>query len=182
MIGYDLIFYVPISFIFFYFGYRNAKKDNLSKWYMLTFICAITYINCAIDKLFFPIFYDVPEAVDIKSRMNFEIDFSNMMGIQIFYNTLVTVPLAISLLFIFRTQIKKVVVFSVLSSGMIEIVQLIILVTIKPGNVYFDVLDMILNLSGGILGCVLLLIARKIAQYIKIKGFVGYIAETLKIS
>lgn len=180
MIGYDFVFYVPITLLFFCFGYRKAKKDISLKCYLVTFFCAMTYINCAIDKLFFPIFYDVPEVVDIKTRINLEFHFSKMMEKQIFYNILVTVPLAISLLFIFRSRIRNIIMVTIVSSILIEIMQLIILITIKPGNVYFDILDVFLNFLGGIFGCILLFVARKIASYVKINGFVGYVANTLK--
>ena len=180
MISYDFIFYIPITLVFLYLGYRKAGKDVSLYYYLLTFFLAITYINCAIDKLFFPIFYDVPEAVDVKTRINLEFDLSKMEGNQIFYNVLVTVPLAICLLFIFRSRIKNIVLSTVVSTILIEIIQLIILITVKPGNVYFDILDIFLNVIGGLIGCVLLLVVRKIATYIKINGFLGYVADTLR--
>ena len=122
----------------------------------------------------------MPEAVDIKTRINLEFDLSKMEGKQIFYNVLVTVPLAMCLLFIFRSRIKKIVFFTLVSAILIEIIQLIILVTVKPGNVYFDIIDVFLNVIGGIIGCVLLLVSRKVVKNIKINGFLGYVADTLK--
>ena len=179
MISYDFVFYIPITLLFFCLGYRKAKKEVSLYYYLLTFFFAITYINCAIDKLIFPIFYDVPEAVDIKTRINLEFDLSKMVGKQVFYNVLVTIPLAMCLLFIFRSRIKNIVFFTVVSSISIEIIQLIILITVKPGNVYFDIIDIFLNVIGGIIGCVLLYVVRKIAKYIKLNGFLGYAVNTL---
>ena len=180
MIGYDFIFYVPISLVFVWLGYKKVKKEDLPKWYWLTFLCGLTYINCAIDKLFFPIFYDVQDVIDIKNYINLDMDFSKMMVSQIFYNVLVTVPLAICLLFVFRSKVKNVIISTILCSVSIEIVQLIIILIIKPANVYFDIMDIFLNLLGGIIGCILLIVAKKIASFINMNGFMGYVADAFR--
>ena len=62
MIGYDLPFILGISVMLLVPGVLIFIKEKPSKWYWLTFVIGLIYINCMVDKLFFPIFVDNEKA------------------------------------------------------------------------------------------------------------------------
>ncbi|MBR6698355.1 MAG: VanZ family protein [Lachnospiraceae bacterium] len=182
MIGYDLRFFVPFSLIIFLIGWKEYKKNNKSKWYWLTFFFSITYMNCAIDKLFFPIFYDNPKKDYLLSNyVNCDFLFGNLEMMHIIYNIVVTVPLAFAICFIIgKNRLKIISSIIIVSCPCIELIQLLIIATFKTGNIWFDIKDMILNVLGGIIGVFLLYIIKKNLPRFTDRSFIGYIINVFK--
>lgn len=182
MLGYDLRFFVPISVLLIFLGICVAKKEKVSNWYWLTFMFGLTYINCAIDKLFFPIFYDNPkDEYMLENYLKISLEFTKLERVQSIYNILVTMPLAFVLYLICKRGIKTTALLTFAITVSIEFVQLIVILSLKPGNIWFDTRDIVLNVIGGVLGIVILLILRMACVKMKGKGtaFVKYMIDTL---
>lgn len=182
MIGYDLRFFIPISLILIFLGVLVFKRQKPGGWFWFTLILGLTYINCMIDKLFFPIFIDNPkDEYMLSEHINTVISFLNMGKTQIVYNIVVTIPLALALKFMYRRKFITTSIITLVCSVIIEVIQLLIIVTAKPGNIWFDLTDVILNTIGGVIGIILLFILKKICEKNKGKGvaFIKYVIDTM---
>ena len=185
MIGYDLPFILGISVMLLVPGVLIFIKDKPSKWYWLTFVIGLIYINCMVDKLFFPIFVDNEKADFIFSNyINAAISFGNMDTMQLILNVVVTVPLGLALAFMYRRKFVITAVMTVLLSMAIEGIQLLIICTVKPANIWFDTTDIILNACGGIIGVVILFVLQKICIKNKGRGIgvIKYVIDTMELS
>lgn len=185
MIGYDLPFILGISVLLLVPGILIFIKEKPSKWYWLFLAIGLIYINCMVDKLFFPIFVDNNEAeFAISNYMNVEVSFGNMDTMQLILNILVTVPLGLALTFMYRRKFVVTAIMTVLLSVAIEGIQLLIICIAKPANIWFDLTDVILNTCGGIIGVVILFILQKICIKNKGRGIgvIKYVIDTMELS
>ena len=185
MIGYDIRFILAVSVLILVPGILIFIKEKPSKWYWLIFAIGLIYINCMVDKLFFPIFVDNDKAdFAISNYMNVVISFGNMDTMQLILNVVVTIPLGLTLAFMYRRKFVITAVMTVLLSMAIEGIQLLIICTVKPANIWFDTTDIILNTCGGIIGVVILFVLQKLCIKNKGRGIgvIKYIIDTMELS
>lgn len=185
MFGYDLRFFLPVSILLSIPAVLIFIKYRPSKWYWLTFMFGLTYINCAIDKLFFPIFVDnVKEEFNIEYYIRLLDSFMEMDIMQLILNIVVTMPLALVIAFMYRCKFVITSMITVFISIAVESVQLLLIVILKPGNIWFDLSDVALNLIGGLLGIGILFLVKKICNKNKGRGiaFIKYVIDTMGMS
>lgn len=185
MFGYDLRFFMPVSVLLSVPAVMIYLKHKPSKWYWLTFVFGLTYINCAIDKLFFPIFVDnIKEEFNINYYIRIFDSFMEMDIMQLILNIIVTMPLALVLKFLYRCKLVITSIMTIIFSVAIESVQLLLIIVLKPGNIWFDLSDVVLNLVGGLIGVGLLLLVQKICNKNKGRGtaFIKYVIDTIAMS
>lgn len=154
---YGYLFYIPVNLVYLtiilVYGIRKRKHYP---YYIFSLITSI-YINNAIDLVYFPIL-SVEEEVwgGIGHFMDFSLDFAHMGGLrQIGGNILLTVPIGILLPLLFDLSKRARWCCTIILSCMIELVQLWTIAVFRSASKSFDVKDIILNLTGGLLGLVL---------------------------
>jgi hypothetical protein len=149
---YGYLFYVPITLIFggllIFYGIKKEKKYP----YYLCVAVALLYINMAVKISIFPILIeDIPE-FDISYSINLRMGQWGSEWKQLILNILLTFPIGFGIPFILDTTLIKRVFICVICGLSFEVCQLILLLTVRPINVIFDVNDLICNALGALIG------------------------------
>lgn len=181
--NYGYIFYLPINifFILLILIY-GIKKKSTYPYYGFAVIMAI-YMNVAINLVYFPILtITVEEGWKLQNQIDLSLNFAEMGGLyQILGNILLTVPIGILLPLIFKLKKWKRRILTVGISFAVEIIQFFIIYCAHAITLFFDVKDILLNVCGGIIGCVLFeLLSRIIVRVVqpeKGKIFRNYIYD-----
>lgn len=154
MYTYGYLFYIPISVILvLLFGVNGLIRKRPFPYYLMAII-AIIYLNKAIEIAIFPIFTDyapVPE-FSVWDNITFMLILSKSNLLQIFLNLLLTLPLGIGIQFVTNLKFKGRLTLLILCGISFELIQLILLFTLKPMNIIFDISDLLCNTIGALLG------------------------------
>ena len=180
---YGLMFSVPITLVLLLgFGIIGRKQRYPIPYYVFV-IVGIIYINYMISYAFFPIdFMEIPE-YSIYNNIDIHIDFVKANKVHLLLNVILTVPLGIVMQFITNMKNLSRLLLVFMLSISIEILQLFILVVFKPIDVYFDIMDLICNGIGGIVGLGLIALVNfryKNALYQNNNTILGYMINVCK--
>ncbi|MDE7224423.1 MAG: VanZ family protein [Acetatifactor sp.] len=154
MYTYGMLFWVPVNIIYFaIISICGLVKKRRREYYFFAAVFCI-YMNFLIDKAFFPIFTDGAEFyVSLEKYVNLDISLLfSYTPYQIIGNFLMMFPLGILLVFIINGKIQFQILLSVLISLMIEVVQLLMIMSLHLIDVTFDINDIILNVGGCLFG------------------------------
>lgn len=168
MYTYGLLFFVPINVLYIMFIVVNGViKKRPSPYYIFAFVLGV-YANFLIKYAFFPIF--IPGEEHYTALVNYiNMDIALLFSYsayQIIGNVLLTFPLGILLAFITNYNVKERIVYTILLSASLELIQLIIISSLHSINITFDINDIILNMMGGVVGNIFFYLFCKI--YIRI--------------
>lgn len=162
--SYGYMFYIPVNLIYaLIILFYGIKKNNHYPYYIFATIMAV-YINVAINLVYFPIITETPEVWgSLENYIDISLNFFKMGGrYQVLGNILLTIPIGILSPFILSLKKRKRWGFVIAISCAVEIVQLFIIYFAHSVTLYFDIKDILLNVCGGIIGCVLFEILAKI--------------------
>ncbi len=182
MVGleYGIIFWLPISLILLLVFGRYGKINKFPMPYYVCLFLGIVYINLAIAVAFFPMhFMDVPE-FRVENNIRWLIDFTRQDKRHFLLNIALTFPLGMGVQFVTNMKnIPRFILVIVLSAS-IEIIQIIILFTFEPIDVFFDMTDVFCNILGGIIGYGMIYIFNGVCKEPKkrnIQSIWGYIVQ-----
>jgi glycopeptide antibiotics resistance protein len=155
MYTYGYLFYIPISVLYsIIILLVGLIKKRPFAYYLIAIIFGV-YINLAIEKVFFPLFLDGSEFfTSIKDFIDLDFDINKLDNSQIIGNIIVTFPIGILIPFILNIKNKIKVIIVLIISISLEFFQLLIISSLHPINIFFDIKDIILNVTGGMLGCI----------------------------
>lgn len=120
--------------------------------YYLISILVIIYVNKAIELAIFPIFIaDIPE-FDILFNIKLIPTLEQVNITQIFLNVLLTFPIGVGLQFVTNFKFKTRAIVGIFCGLSFEVLQLVLLILLKPINIIFYVNDLICNVVGVLLG------------------------------
>lgn len=149
---YGYIFYIPITLIFITpFIIMGVVNKRPIAYYLFVGIFVI-YLNMAIKIAFFPLIIEDISGFDYIYNIKFSLNLFEASKIHLLLNVLLTLPIGIGLQFITNLTIKGRLVVAVLSGMSFEMIQLIILVLFKPINIFFDANDLFCNITGVLIG------------------------------
>ena len=164
---YGYIFYIPITLIFITpFIIMGVVNKRPIAYYLFVGIFVI-YLNMAIKIAFFPLIIEDISEFDYIYNVKFSLNLFEASKIHLLLNVLLTLPIGIGLQFITNLTIKGRLVVAVLSGMSFEMIQLIILVLFKPINIFFDANDLFCNITGVLIG---LLVIHFVNIFIKKKS------------
>lgn len=167
---YGYLFYLPITLIFgsLLIFYGIKKKKELP--YYICAVGAVWYINLAVNLSMFPILIeDIPE-FNILYNINWNIKLTGAEWKHYILNILLTFPIGFGIQFILDIDLLKRILISVICGLSFEVFQLLLLFTVGPINIIFDVNDLICNVMGSLLGLLVVQIVNILARKIKITG------------
>ena len=114
------------------------------------------YLNLVIKEAIFPIYFDGRDLfITVRHYVSFDLSFLTLDKLQIVGNILLTLPIGFCIPFYINVDRRKNYIISGIISLSIEFVQLILIITVHTIDIKFDVKDLILNLSGALLGCLI---------------------------
>ena len=152
---YGYLFYIPISLICIAFFAIYGYRKKLPLQYYLMSIIAIVYINGAVKNVFFPLIIEDIEEFHILNNINIRLSFANRSLYHDIYNILLVVPMGIGVQYVFDLKLRgRVVLITILASSF-ELIQLLLLFTIRPITTIFDCNDIVLNVLGGLIGLII---------------------------
>lgn len=155
MYTYGYLFYIPVTIIFvIIFGLVGLVKKRPYPYFLFALI-AVIYINKAIELTIFPIFVTDVADYNIFNNMSFGIALGNVNVKHMILNLLLTLPIGLGIQFVTNYRITGRVVVTVLCGMSFEILQLLLLIVIKPLNIFFDMSDLLSNIVGSLLGLVI---------------------------
>lgn len=182
---YGYLFYLPITLFFLLIFIIIGKKNRQSYPFYICAFIALLFINIAINISIFPILIeDIPE-FDISYNINWNILNFGSGWRHNFLNILLTFPIGFGMQFIVNTSFAKRIIVSVLCGMSFEICQLIILYTLKPINIFFDVNDLISNIVGAFLGVLFIQLINLIIKKTKKRKYppiIAYLDEVCRTS
>lgn len=175
---YGILFSVPITLaLILLYGLRGRKNKYPFPYYLIVGV-GIVYINFAIAYAFFPItIMDVPE-FSVLNSINLSIGRNSGGMSHYLLNVLLTIPLGIGLQFVTNKKNLNRLLTIVALCLSIELLQLLILFTLKPIDIFFDINDLICNLLGGLVGQGLMAIINmsfRDCEYGNWKTILGYL-------
>ena len=164
MYTYGYMFYIPITTILVGVGVVNGLIKKRKMLYYFFMLIGIIYLNIMIDKVFFPIFTDGSVYyTGLANSINWDITRVKEYSIyQIAYNFLVTVPIGFILPFIINSDLKERMIITAIVSVMLEIVQLILIISLHLIDITFDIADIVINALGGLAGNLMFTITCKL--------------------
>ena len=155
MITYGLLFWGPFSFILWVYIIYFGKKHMLGyPYYLIAFVSSI-YFNKLIDVAFFPIRIEGAidiESVGLLSFVDLSFNFPILSFEQIYGNILMTLPLGVFLPFISNVDNLKRTILTIILAFSVEFIQLLMIISMHRVDTFFDVKDIILNVTGALLG------------------------------
>lgn len=154
MYTYGYLFYIPINLVLLtILGMTGILKKRQKEYYFFVLVTCI-YLNILIEKAFFPIFID--GSVHYKSCWDYvNINILSIMRYtpyQIIGNIVLTFPVGILLAFVMNYTWKQRIIVSTIFSVMIEVIQLCLIILLRLIDVDFDLIDIVLNVGGTMLG------------------------------
>ncbi|MFR3816023.1 MAG: VanZ family protein [Turicibacter sp.] len=159
---YGYLFYIPITILTTLpFIINGLIKKRPLPYYILVLL-AIIYINKAIDIAFFPIAILNIEEFNIYNNINLKINLINSNYYHLLLNMLLTLPIGVGIQYILNTKFLTRLIISIILSASFELIQLLILFTLKPIDLFVDINDLICNISGALIGLVIAHIINKL--------------------
>ena len=144
---YGYLFYIPITILTTLpFIINGLIKKRPLPYYILVLL-AIIYINKAIDIAFFPIAILNIEEFNIYNNINLKINLINSNYYHLLLNMLLTLPIGVGIQYILNTKFLTRLIISIILSASFELIQLLILFTLKPIDLFVDINDLICNIS-----------------------------------
>lgn len=179
MYTYGYLFYLPINFIFIIILGANGILKKRRREYFLYAAILIIYLNFLINKAFFPLFADGSQHyTGITKYMNFNIStLFHYSMYQIVGNLLLTFPIGFFLPFVINCKQKTRIIYSILFSISIEFIQLALIGGFHIVNMTFDINDIILNVTGCVLGNIIFRCICKIYTKIPTSATLGTTAK-----
>lgn len=158
---YGILFSIPISLLFIIgFGIWGKKKKLPIPYYFVVVVGCI-YTNFAISYAFFPITIIDISSYNVKYYINTNLGFMYESKLQMMLNIMLTIPLGIGSQFILNLKNRARLFFVLFTSILIELIQLLLIVTFKPVDMFFDINDVICNCFGGLIGYSMILLFDK---------------------
>lgn len=180
MYTYGYLFYVPITILVSVLFIVNGIVGKRPLAYYLLSLLAIIYINKAIELAIFPfVIADLPE-VSIYNNINLSINLSHLSRVQLIGNVLLTVPIGVGIQYFINTKFMERLVLSILLALSFEFVQLILLLTLKPIDIFFDMNDIICNGMGAVIGLFIAYLMNQVLCKLPIKsnqGLLSYVHQ-----
>lgn len=171
MYTYGYLFYLPITIVFsMIFIVIGMKKKRPLAYYAMVFL-AVIYINKAIEIVFFPMLtaIDMPE-FSAYNNINMNIMLTSFSKMHLIFNVLLTIPIGIGVQYVTDLKFKGRFILSIALSLSFELIQLLLLFTIKPVDIIFDINDIICNVSGAILGILIVTLINMILSKVQLSN------------
>lgn len=159
---YGYLFYIPITILATLPFVINGVINKRPLPYYILVLLAIIYINKAIDIAFFPIVILDIEEFNIYNNINLKINPLNLNYYHLLLNMLLTLPIGVGIQYILNTKFLTRLIISIILSASFELIQLLILFTLKPIDLFIDINDLICNISGALIGLVIAHIINKL--------------------
>lgn len=159
---YGYLFYIPITILATLPFVINGVINKRPLPYYILVLLAIIYINKAIDIAFFPIVILDIEEFNIYNNINLKINPLNLNYYHLLLNMLLTLPIGVGIQYILNTKFLTRLIISIILSASFELIQLLILFTLKPIDLFIDINDLICNISGALIGLVIAHILNKL--------------------
>lgn len=179
MYTYGYLFYLPVNFAFIIIWGTNGLLKKRRKEYFLYAAILILYLNFLINKAFFPLFISGSQHyTGIIKYMNFSISTLFHYNLyQIAGNLLLTFPIGFFLPFVINCRQKARIIYSILFSISIEFIQLALIGVFHIVNMTFDINDIILNVTGCVMGNIIFKYMCKIYTKIPTSATLGTTAK-----
>ncbi|HAU85161.1 MAG TPA: hypothetical protein DCW90_06570 [Lachnospiraceae bacterium] len=156
MFTYGYLFYIPITVVFMLSTIILGVIRKRPFGFYLCGCIICVYLNLVIKEAIFPIYFDGRDLfITVRHYVSFDLSFLTLDKLQIVGNILLTLPIGFCIPFYINVDRRKNYIISGIISLSIEFVQLILIITVHTIDIKFDVKDLILNLSGALLGCLI---------------------------
>lgn len=180
MYTYGYLLYLPITIIFSLLFIINGCISKRPLGYYVMALLAVIYINKAIELAFFPFLIADISEFTIYNNINFKINLISLNKIQLIGNIALTIPIGIGIQYLVNSKFIGRLFLSIALALSFELIQLILLFTLKPIDIFFDVNDIICNVTGAILGLFIACAINKLLSNIPLKsnrGLFSYIHQ-----
>lgn len=156
MFTYGYLFYIPVTVAFMLSTtILGVIRKRPFGFYLCGCIICV-YLNLVIKEAIFPIYFDGRDLfITVRHYVSFDLSFLTLDKLQIVGNILLTLPIGFCIPFYINVDRRENYIISGIISLSIEFVQLILIITVHTIDIKFDVKDLILNLSGALLGCLI---------------------------
>ena len=156
MFTYGYLFYIPITVVFMLSTIILGVIRKRPFGFYLCGCIICVYLNLVIKEAIFPIYFDGRDLfITVRHYVSFDLSFLTLDKLQIVGNILLTLPIGFCIPFYINVDRRKNYIISGIISLSIEFGQLILIITVHTIDIKFDVKDLILNLSGALLGCLI---------------------------
>lgn len=156
MFTYGYLFYIPVTVVFMLSTIILGVIRKRPFGFYLCGCIICVYLNLVIKEAIFPIYFDGRDLfITVRHYVSFDLSFLTLDKLQIVGNILLTLPIGFCIPFYINVDRRKNYIISGIISLSIEFVQLILIITVHTIDIKFDVKDLILNLSGALLGCLI---------------------------
>ena len=156
MFTYGYLFYIPVTVVFMLSTIIVGVIRKRPFGFYLCGCIICVYLNLVIKEAIFPIYIDGRDLfLTVRHYVSFDLSFLTLDKFQIVGNILLTLPIGLCMPFYVNVDRRKNYIKSGIISLSIECIQLMLIITLHTIDIKFDVKDLILNLSGALLGCLI---------------------------
>lgn len=169
MYTYLYLFYLTITIVFsVIFIVIDMKKKRPLAYYTMVFL-AVIYINKAIEIVFFSMLTAI-DMTEFSAYNNINTMLTSLSKIHLIFNALLTIPIGVGVQYVTDLKFKPRFILSITLYLSFELIQLLLLFTIKLVDIIFDINYIICNVSGAILGILIVTLINMILSKVQLSN------------